>query len=108
MLCKGVEVKERTFENNRKNVIKRKNRKMSRIKVEIGVLTINDFIQTWKRKHEKEICCENNSELDSCGRRRLRICVYSILMNGNEIVGSTFGMELYVVCIVPLRCKQVE
>ena len=41
MLCKGVEVKERTFENNRKNVIKRKNRKMSRIKV--GVLTINDF-----------------------------------------------------------------
>ena len=61
MLCKGVEVKERTFENNRKNVIKRKNRKMSRIKVEIGVLTINDFIQTWKRKHEKEICCEKHN-----------------------------------------------
>ena len=40
MLCKGVEVKERTFENNRKNVIKLK---MYRIMVEV-VLTINDFI----------------------------------------------------------------
>ena len=40
MLCEGVEVKERTFENNRKNVIKLK---MYRIMVEV-VLTINDFI----------------------------------------------------------------
>ena len=38
MLGKGVEVKERTFEKNRKNVIKLKNRKMYRIMVEIGVL----------------------------------------------------------------------
>ena len=61
MLGKGVEVKERIFENNRKNVIKLKNRKMSRIMVEIGVLTINDFIQTWGRKREKEICCEKHN-----------------------------------------------
>ena len=44
MLGKDVEVTERTFEKNRKNVIKLKNRKMYRIMVEVGVLTINDFI----------------------------------------------------------------
>ena len=55
MLCEGVEVKERTFENNRKNNIKLKNRKMSRIMVEIGVPTTNDFIQATERKRVKPV-----------------------------------------------------
>ena len=57
-LGKGVEVFEQIFENQPKN--QTENRKMSRIMVELDLLTINDFIP-WERKREKEICREKHN-----------------------------------------------
>jgi phosphatidylserine decarboxylase len=61
MLGKGVEVKERTFEKNRKNVIKLKNRKMYRIMVEIGVLNSVSIIlsRSGNENVKKEFAVKN-------------------------------------------------
>ena len=61
MLGKGVEVKERTFEKNRKNVIKLKNRKMYRIMVEIGGLNSVSIIlsRSGNENVKKEFAVKN-------------------------------------------------